>query len=151
MSMGCLKKMRGREFLILCIIFVVALFFYGCSSKDTSIDNTVMPENEQPMDTSVIQTDTDDEVIDEPVVLEPVLIKLKSTLPDPKEVTVKVGQEVIWENTNGLVYTIIGDNQDKFKSPKIANGETFTHVYTVPGEYSYVPSPGKPGKVIVVE
>ncbi|WP_224269555.1 cupredoxin domain-containing protein [Haloprofundus salinisoli] len=97
---------------------------------------------------------------------------------DPPEITVSVGEEVVWQNTSTRDHTVtayensIPAEADYFASggyedeqaardawrnrdSAINNGETFAHTFEVPGRYEYVCLPhersGMVGTVIVEE
>jgi plastocyanin len=69
----------------------------------------------------------------------------------PEEVTVMVGQTVVWTNTSTLVHTVTADpalarerrevhlpeGAQPFDSGQIAPGATFRHTFDVPGLYVY--------------
>jgi plastocyanin len=69
----------------------------------------------------------------------------------PEEVTVMVGQTVVWTNTSTLVHTVTADpllaqrrrdvvlpeGAPPFNSGQIAPGETFRHTFDLPGLYVY--------------
>ncbi|KTG10013.1 halocyanin [Haloprofundus marisrubri] len=98
---------------------------------------------------------------------------------DPAEITVSVGEEVVWQNTSTRDHTVTayensipkeaeyfasGDYEseqaarDAWRSEfggALNNGDTFAHTFEVPGRYEYVCIPhersGMVGSVIVEE
>ncbi|MEA3430814.1 MAG: hypothetical protein U9R08_06065 [Nanoarchaeota archaeon] len=121
-------------------LFVVSILVISCVSETVEpVVNQI--EVEEPVSEESVQPEVEE--------LKPVVIDLFSTVPMPDEVTIKAGQEVIWRNRDRIPYQILGDKLDLFKSPKILPGDVWSRVYEVPGEYVFIVSPGKPGKVIV--
>lgn len=70
---------------------------------------------------------------------------------DPPSITINAGETVLWRNTSGLVHTVTAEPEaardpshvqlpegaEPFGSGMIQSGDTFTHTFTVPGEYTY--------------
>jgi len=86
----------------------------------------------------------------------------------PESVTIKSGQAVLWRNTTPVIYhTVTADPKlaqkpedvalptgvAPFDSGKVSSGDSFEHVFTVPGTYRYFCQPheshGMVGEVIV--
>lgn len=85
----------------------------------------------------------------------------------PGTVHIKVGQTVTWKNSSDLVHTVtldpsaaakkedvkLPEGAETFNSGDIKPGATFSHTFTVPGEYQYVCIPhelaGMMGRVVV--
>ena len=87
---------------------------------------------------------------------------------DPKSVTIQAGQAVQWKNTTFLVgHTVTADPKlakkaedvalpagaEPFNSETVHSGDTYEHVFTIPGTYRYFCIPhegnGMIGEVIV--
>jgi plastocyanin len=87
---------------------------------------------------------------------------------EPATVTIKAGQAVLWRNTTTLVWHTVtldpslAEKQEDvamptgaktFDSGKISSGDSFEHVFDVPGTYKYFCQPheshGMLGEVIV--
>ncbi len=87
---------------------------------------------------------------------------------EPKSVSIKVGEAVLWRNTTPLVWhtvtvdsklaedpkdVALPDGAVPFDSGKVASGTTYEHVFSVPGTYRYFCQPheshGMVGQVIV--
>src|SRR5258708_16349726 len=102
---------------------------------------------------------------DEPAIV----VRMRDMPPsfDPREVTIKVGDTVKWENTGNSVHHATDDHEmvikgDDVKSPPgtqafdsgfMRPGESFTHTFTTPGIYKYVcvahEASGMIGEVVV--
>jgi plastocyanin len=100
---------------------------------------------------------------------QPVTIKMLDMPPafQPSMVTIKVGQSVEWENVGNEVHHATSDPSLAIKPAEVTNphgaepfdsgflrpGETFTHTFTVPGEYRYTcvvhEAKGMTGKITV--
>lgn len=86
----------------------------------------------------------------------------------PDTVTIKAGEQVTWKNIESMVHTVtadpslprdpslveLPDGVEPFHSGNIANGQSWSMTFTVPGRYRYVCLPhelvGMVGEVIVV-
>lgn len=66
----------------------------------------------------------------------------------PAELTVKAGTTVVWTNNDSAGHDI---KADEFVSPMMAQGETYSHTFTVKGTYDYICGvhPSMKGKIIV--
>ncbi|HZS45509.1 MAG TPA: plastocyanin/azurin family copper-binding protein [Blastocatellia bacterium] len=62
-------------------------------------------------------------------------IKISNFKFDPKDITVKVGTTVTWENTEGT-HSVNADD-GSFSSPNLTAGKTFSHRFTKAGTYGY--------------
>jgi FtsP/CotA-like multicopper oxidase with cupredoxin domain/plastocyanin len=56
---------------------------------------------------------------------------------DPKLLTIKAGTTVTWVNT-GANWHSVAAFDGSFESPQISPGESFTHIFTIPGTYKYI-------------
>ena len=68
----------------------------------------------------------------------------------PAVVTVPVGGRVTWVNRDDVPHTATAETK-AFNSPALDTDETFSHVFTAPGEYPYFCAihPHMTGRVIV--
>lgn len=56
----------------------------------------------------------------------------------PADLTINVGDTVTWTNHDTAPHNIvITDGPEKFTSPTLQNGQTFSHTFTQAGKYSY--------------
>lgn len=80
----------------------------------------------------------------------------KSVYFDPPSVTIKLGQTITWENTSQMVHTATCDPAQNpvekshpeyiqlppgakpWGSPMLQPGDSFSHTFTVAGEYKYI-------------
>lgn len=69
---------------------------------------------------------------------------------DPKDVTINVGDTVMWVNEDAPRHDVVADNGE-FKSELFDEGGTFSFTFDTPGTYPYHCSihPGMEGTVIV--
>lgn len=84
--------------------------------------------------------------------------ELKITMKDieyvPQTATAKVGQKIVWENTDGEIpHTVTATDGAKFDSGNMPGGATFDHTPTKAGTIDYVCTihPQQTGKIIVKE
>jgi plastocyanin len=100
-----------------------------------------------------------------------VVIKMLDMPPafQPSLITIKVGQRVEWENVGNEVHHATSDPSLAIKAIEVTNppgaepfdsgflrpGETFAHIFTVPGEYKYAcvvhEAKGMIGTIVVVK
>lgn len=69
---------------------------------------------------------------------------------NPNTLTVKAGTNVTWVNQDSAIHDVASDS-GAFASKDLAKGESYTHNFTKPGEYSYHCNehPSMTGKIIV--
>jgi plastocyanin len=100
-----------------------------------------------------------------------VVVKMLDMPPafQPTRVTIKIGQSVEWENVGNEVHHATNDSSLAIKAKEVTNppgaepfdsgflrpGETFTHTFTIPGEYRYAcvvhEAKGMVGTIVVVK
>jgi len=69
--------------------------------------------------------------------------EVKVTMKDieyvPKAITAKVGQKIVWENTDGEIpHTVTATDGADFDSGNMTSGETFEYTPTKAGKIDYV-------------
>ncbi len=72
----------------------------------------------------------------------------------PKAVTAKVGQKIVWENTDGQIpHTVTATDGADFDSGNMAGGDTFDYTPTKAGTISYVCEihPNQKGTITVTQ
>jgi len=84
--------------------------------------------------------------------------EVKVTMKDieyvPKAVTAKVGQKIVWENTDGQIpHTVTATDGADFDSGNMAGGDTFDYTPMKAGTISYVCEihPNQKGTITVTE
>lgn len=55
---------------------------------------------------------------------------------EPADIVITAGSEVAWVNDDSATHTVTADD-DSFGSEQLAEGDTFTHTFAEPGEFSY--------------
>ena len=85
-----------------------------------------------------------------PVVAGKVDVKIDNFTFSPATLSVKVGTQIIWTNSDDIPHTVVNDGYT-FKSKVLGTGEKFTFTAAKPGIYTYFCSihPNMTGKVIV--
>jgi len=68
----------------------------------------------------------------------------------PAEVTVAIGQPVIWDNHDDVPHNVVATGRE-FSSPALDTDQTYAHTFTAPGIYSYFCGihPHMTGRIIV--
>jgi plastocyanin len=70
----------------------------------------------------------------------------------PAELTIAPGTRVVWVNHDDIPHTATSDaNPRSFSSPALDTDETFSFVFTTPGDYAYFCAihPHMRGKIVV--
>jgi plastocyanin len=77
-------------------------------------------------------------------------VKIDNFAFAPATLTVTAGTTVTWKNEDDSPHRI-GDKNGTFKSAALDTDDTFSHTFTVPGEYAYICTihPYMAGKIIV--
>jgi plastocyanin len=80
-------------------------------------------------------------------------VKMKNIAFDPKDVNVKVGQTIKWENEDTVDHNVVAKSGADFKSDLFGKGGTYSTKVTKAGEIDYVCTvhPGMDGKITVTE
>ena len=55
----------------------------------------------------------------------------------PSTLNVRVGDVIIWTNSDSVTHTITSDSGNELKSSSLSNGETYTHTFNTAGTYNY--------------
>ena len=68
---------------------------------------------------------------------------------NPKVVTVKAGDTVVWTNRDDIPHTVA--DPGKFKSKALDTGDTYSFTFTTPGSFDYFCSlhPHMTGRIVV--
>jgi plastocyanin len=67
----------------------------------------------------------------------PATIQIDNFAFTPAALTVTAGTTVTWKNEDDSPHRI-GDKNGTFKSAALDTDDTFSHTFTVPGEYAYI-------------
>lgn len=69
----------------------------------------------------------------------------------PKELTVSVGETVVWKNKDSIRHNVFSDSGNELASDLLGQDETYSHTFNQTGEYAYhcTPHPFMKGKIIV--
>jgi plastocyanin len=80
-----------------------------------------------------------------------VVITMKDIQFDPEDATANVGQQVCWQNEDGVDHDAVAEKGASFKSDLFGKGETFTTTADKPGRIDYVCTihPGMTGTIQV--
>lgn len=128
----------------------------GSDTTNTTEDETET-EDETDEGTSAEDEDVDEDSAAELDPSEPYVVKItEGVYFDPREPTVKVGQEVVFVNQpvdgkKDKYWTLVGDSQDFFSSEVLGPYDQFSHIYAESGVYTIKISPGGAGKIYVEE
>ena len=133
--------------LLLCSL-ALGLVVAGCGDDDEDEDSADTATTEQPADTGTTGATGGASAG------KTVRVGIKDIRFVPEDVTVKVGDTVLWTNTdNGVTHTVTkqGGPGAKFDSGNLADGKTFRVKFTKPGKVDYVCTihPNQTGTVTV--
>jgi plastocyanin len=120
-----------------------ALTVAGCGSSDSS-DSTSAPAASAP----AASTSTPAAAAGGSVA-----IGMKNIAFDPKAVTVKVGQKIVWTNDEGVDHNVTADSGADFASSNFGEGKTFDYTPTKAGtiQYECTIHPGMVGTITVTK
>lgn len=78
-------------------------------------------------------------------------VEIKNFAFSPSELTVSVGDTVLWTNKDSAAHTVVSDTGSELDSPNLLNGQTYSHTFTQAGTYNYYCSihPYMTAKIIV--
>jgi plastocyanin len=115
-----------------------ALTVAGCGSDDSS-DSTSTP---------AASTSTP-----APAAGGSVAIGMKNIAFNPKSVTVKVGQKIVWTNEEAVDHNVVADSGADFQSSNFGEGKTFDYTPTKAGtiQYECTIHPGMVGTITVTK
>jgi plastocyanin len=80
----------------------------------------------------------------------PIAVKIVDFAFSPQKVTIPVGASVTWTNRDDVAHTATASDSS-FDSGNLANGQSWTHMFTKAGKYAYICSyhPNMTGTIIV--
>ncbi|MEK6760701.1 MAG: cupredoxin family copper-binding protein [Nanoarchaeota archaeon] len=67
------------------------------------------------------------------------------------ELTINVGDTIIWTNFDSVSHTVTSDSGNELNSEYLSTDENFAHTFTEAGTFDYhcIPHPNMKGKIIV--
>lgn len=82
-----------------------------------------------------------------------VAIGMKNIAFNPKSVTVKVGQKIVWTNEEAIDHNVVADSGADFQSSNFGKGKTFEYTPTKAGtiQYECTIHPGMVGTITVTK
>jgi len=106
--------MRGKFFTIAGFLFLLMgiLMTVGCGGDDNKVTN---PPSPQPTN----------------------LIRITGFAYSPTPLSVGVGDTVTWRNDDSVPHTVTSDSGTELQSPILNSGNTYQHIFTVAGSFSY--------------
>ena len=80
----------------------------------------------------------------------PVAVKIVNFAFSPQKVVIPVGGSVTWTNKDDVAHTATASDTS-FDSGNLANGQSWTHVFTKAGKYAYICTyhPNMTGTIVV--
>ena len=136
-----MKKIFKPGFLALATIILVITASCGSTSTTTATTPiTTLPTTTTPgTSTTVITLPVDN-----------VEIKIENYAYAPASVTIPPGTAITWVNKDSVAHTATS-RDGVFDSGLLGRDQTFSYVFTNPGEYEYycIPHPYMTGKIIV--
>ncbi|MDP1695778.1 MAG: cupredoxin family copper-binding protein [archaeon] len=117
--------------IIVIVLLVIGGIYYSSSRVATPVSGNEQQQEKAPTG------------IDVPV-------EIKDFAFSPSELTVNIGDRVIWTNNDAAPHKIVATN-DEFISENIENGETYSFVFAKAGTYKYYCGlhPSMKGTIIV--
>ena len=141
------------------VVLVVALV--GCENStevtvktqvdDVPLDTIVVEDTPEEVEDEVVETpaedvnETPEDETAEDVVEETSgtthIIKIEALRVKPEELTIKMGDTVIWKNNDkfeeGGVFHQLVAYKKEFRGPRFFRGEQFQHTFNTPGTFVY--------------
>jgi len=79
------------------------------------------------------------------------LVVLSGFKFNPATMNIAIGETVTWKNEDSAAHTVTSDSGNELDSPLFGQGETYAHVFTVAGNYTYhcAPHTSMKGTVVV--
>lgn len=117
--------------LLACLALAGATVIAGCGDDDS--DDGASTAAPPPVATSPEATDAP------PASGDVVKVNMKDIKFVPESVTVKVGQKILWTNTDGSIpHNVTAREGADFKSDNLNSGDTFEYTPTKAGKIAYV-------------
>ncbi|MBN1134722.1 MAG: cupredoxin family copper-binding protein [Methanosarcinaceae archaeon] len=63
-------------------------------------------------------------------------VSIKNFEFQPQNIRILAGDSVTWNNDDSVTHTVTSDN-DEFDSGNLGPGDSYTHIFEEPGNYSY--------------
>ena len=131
------------------VIFVLLVVMVLLGGKKQEIKTSPVERGvHQPTPTAVVYPTKTPEQLETLRKMETKKVSIKDLKFDPQTVTIKVNDQVEWQNDDSVTHNVKGDNWGDFP---ISPGQKFTQVFDKAGTYSYSCSlhPEMTGTVIV--
>ena len=71
-----------------------------------------------------------------PAMAKDIQMDIKNYMFEPKDVTVHVGDKIIWTNRDQVPHTI-AETDKLFRSAALDTGDSFSYTFTKPGSFHY--------------
>ena len=131
------KPSRKPTWLIgIAIVALAGVLFSFASLQSGKAQNSALPANLQsnPVATELYQKLADAQA----TAGKSVAVDIKNYAYNPASLTVSVGDTVTWTNEDTAPHTVtVSDGPEKFNSPTLQQGQTWSYTFTKAGTYSY--------------
>ena len=77
-------------------------------------------------------------------------VELKGYAFSPANLTIKVGDTIIWTNSDLVIHTVTSDTGNELSSSSLSNNGTFSHTFSTAGTFAYHCSPHSSMKATIV-
>jgi len=64
-------------------------------------------------------------------------VEMKNTAFSPSDLTISVGDTVVWTNNDTVNHNVKSDSGSELNSPIITAGQTYSHTFSQAGNFSY--------------
>lgn len=64
-------------------------------------------------------------------------VNIQSFAFSPADLTVNLGDTVVWTNKDSVAHTVTSDSGTELDSPQIPNGQTYSHKFATAGTFTY--------------
>ena len=130
---------------VVLVVLVAGFFLFGQS--DDKLDSNV-PDVSNTLEDNVPELKVPDVEVSESKTIE---ISIMDYSFNPGELTINVGDTVIWTNKDFVKHTVTSDSGDELGSELLSKDKSYSHTFNSKGEFGYhcTPHSYMKGKIVV--
>lgn len=114
--------------IILGVVLLLAGGVYLFTQNQTPATNNNLPSNNSPAIGNTTETNPNPQTYN---------IDIAGFAFAPSTLNIKVGDVVIWTNSDSVIHKIASDSGTELQSSSLSNGQTYTHTFNTAGTYTY--------------
>ena len=130
---------------VVLVVLVAGFFLFGQS--DDKLDSNV-PDVSNTLEDNVPEPEVPGVEVSESKTIE---ISIMDYSFNPGELTINVGDTVIWTNKDSVKHTVTSDSGDELGSELLLKDKSYSHTFNSKGEFGYhcTPHSYMKGKIVV--